>query len=143
MKTYQFADRKIFCAEAGLWAEVGDKISGKAGTLIDLRTLSEIGDAPQPELPPDWSYLRQPLTGATISEQDMDVIRREFYRKPLTALVGPTIERASLIVTASITRREKSSWDYEEQGKTNCSEPELLQWLASYLERHGCNPKKT
>jgi hypothetical protein len=143
MKTYQFAGHTILCGQAGEWESLLRQGGDEAGTVIDLRTLSEIGDRLVPKAPEGWGYRRLPLTGQTISEQDLDVFRREFFRKPRTVVVGPTALRPSLLVEASLARLERSGWDYPKRAAENGEEPELFGWLTAYLVRHGCEPKSS
>lgn len=139
MKSFQFSERTIICGQASEWDHLIQACSRDVpGTVIDLRTFLEIADTPAPKPPEGWGYRRLPLTGATVSEQDLDVFRREFFRKPQTVVVGPNESRASLLVSASVARLEKGGWNGGQRACDNVEgEDDLLQWLTTYLGRHG------
>ena len=142
MKTYQFGERTILCGHAGQWEElVRAGNDAEMGTVIDLRTFLEIGEQQVPKPPEGWGYRRLPVTGATVSEQDLDVFRREFYRKPRTVVIGPNEDRGQLVVAASVARFEQKAWDHSKRAEgVGEGERDLLNWLTSYLVRHGCEP---
>jgi hypothetical protein len=139
MKSYQFAEHTIFCGHAGQWEQlIGACAQDKLGTVVDLRTFLEIGDQLIPKAPEGWGYRRLPVTGATVSEQDLDVFRREFYRKPQTVVVGPNPTRAQLMVAASLARLEKGGFEGNKRAEGDSEgEYQLLEWLTAYLVRHG------
>jgi hypothetical protein len=139
MKSYQFAEHTIFCGHAGQWEQlIGACVQDKLGTVVDLRTFLEIGDQLVPKAPEGWGYRRLPVTGATVSEQDLDVFRREFYRKPQTVVVGPNLTRAQLMVAASLARLEKGGFEGNKRAEGDSEgEYQLLEWLTAYLVRHG------
>lgn len=144
MKSYQFAEHIIHCGRSDQWDElIGAATRGPGlGTVVDLRTFIEIGEQEVPKPPEGWGYRRLPLTGATVSEQDLDVFRREFFRKPQTVVVGPNETRGSLLVAASLARLEKGGWKHEQGAQEqNGNEGELFEWLTMYLVRHGCAPQ--
>jgi hypothetical protein len=146
MKTYQFAERTIHCGHAGQWDQLIEACSAEQpGTVVDLRTFLEVGDQSVPKAPEGWGYRRLPLTGATVSEQDLDVFRREFYRKPQTVVIGPNATRAQLVVAASVARLEKGGWDGAQraEGEDRYGEYQLLEWLTAYLVRHGFESEAT
>lgn len=139
MKSYKFADRDIHCGDASQWeALLGLCERDTPGTVLDLRTFLEVGDQPVPKPPEGWGYRRLPLTGATVSEQDLDVFRREFYRKSQTVVIGPNGSRSRLMVAASVARLEKGGWNGRQRAEEDVEgEHGLLEWLTSYLVRHG------
>jgi hypothetical protein len=140
MQSFKFAERNIFCGEASQWQELLKASEGGGpATVIDLRTFLEIGDQPLPEPPEGWGYRRLPLTGATVSEQDLDVFRREFYRKPQTVVLGPNRSRAELLVAASVARHERGGFQAGQRAEqAGAEEKALLHWLTAYLVRHDC-----
>ena len=139
MKSFKFAERTILCGDAGQWDQLIEASSKDVeGTVIDLRTFLEIAHRPPAKPPEGWGYRRLPLTGATVSEQDLDVFRREFYRKPQTVVVGPNPVRAELMVAASVARQEKGGFNGRQRAEADSGgELDLLEWLTSYLVRHG------
>lgn len=139
MKSFKFAERTILCGDAGQWDQLIEASSkDMEGTVIDLRTFLEIAQQPPAKPPEGWGYRRLPLTGATVSEQDLDVFRREFYRKPQTVVIGPNPVRAELMVAASVARQEKGGFNGLQRAEADSGgELDLLEWLTSYLVRHG------
>lgn len=140
MKSFQFAERNVTCGSIDELETLLDK-AGKdtPGTVVDLRTFLEASDALSPKPPEGWGYRRLPLTGATITEQDLDVFRREFFRKGQTVVVAPNSTRAELMIAASVARNTKGGWEGRQraEGGDLQGESRLLLWLTEYLVRHG------
>ena len=140
MKTYQFADRNIIAGDASQLEQlVSAASSDSPATIIDLRTFLEAGEDETPRTPDGWGYRRLPITGSTVSEQDLDVLRREFFRKPQSIVLGPNSSRARLVITASLSRQEQGGWDAGKRAEVEASHGEdaLKTWLDGYLARHG------
>lgn len=140
MKTYQFADRTIIAGEASQLEQLVSSASSESpATLIDLRTFLEAGENETPRTPEGWGYRRLPITGATVSEQDLDVLRREFFRKPQSVVLGPNASRAHLLIAASLSRHEQGGWEAGKRAEVdpNHGEDQLKDWLDAYLTRHG------
>lgn len=136
MTTYAFADRPIHCGSAQDYDQLLQANLELSGVLIDVRTQAEIGDLPLAKLPEGWIYCRIPITGQTISEQDMDVFRREFFRKQQTVVIDPGSKRSDLLVIASLARQKKEALPPSSIDSTK--ERDLFAWLQAYLARHGC-----
>jgi hypothetical protein len=138
MKTFKFAERTVICGEALEWDQLLKACADdREGTVVDLRTFLELAEQVAPKPPEGWGYRRLPVTGATVSEQDLDVFRREFYRKPQTVVVGPNAARAELMVAASVARYQQGGWNGQDLASSSQDEWELLEWLTAYLVRHG------
>ncbi len=140
MKTYQFADRTIVAGEASQLEQLIAAVAADTpATIIDLRTFLEAGEDSTPRTPEGWGYRRLPITGSTVSEQDIDVLRREFFRKPQSVVIGPNSSRASLLITASLSRHEQKGWENAKDVEvdSNHGESHLQEWLDAYLARHG------
>lgn len=138
MSCYQFAGHPVLYGDASQLEALLEKADGDhLGTVIDLRTFLEIGEQTTPKPPEGWGYRRLPLTGTTISEQDLDVFRREILRRPQTVVIGPNLSRGEFLLSASLARHEKTPWEPQVQQSAQGEEAELQQWLTSYLVRHG------
>lgn len=141
MKTFQFADRTLLVGEASQLDQLLASVAKDTpATLIDLRTFTELADQTPPRSPEGWGYRRLPITGGTVSEQDLDILRREFFRRSHTVLVGPNESRAPLLVAAALARLEKGGWNGAARAELEADHPEqeLERWLTAYLVRHGC-----
>lgn len=139
MKTYQFGEHTLHCGGTDQWDKlVAAAKSVESATIVDLRTSAEIGDREVPKPRDGWGYRHLPVTGATLSEQDIDVFRREFSRRAATIIVGPTDVRAQLMVLASLARVAKRPIQDQELAEVTDFQQEsaLLDWLRAYLERH-------
>ncbi len=142
MKSFQFAERNVTCGTIDELDKLLEKAgTGTPGTIVDLRTFLEASDEHSPKPPEGWGYRRLPLTGATVTEQDLDVFRREFFRKAQTVVVAPTAARGELMIAASVARNQKGGWDGLQRAEGD--ESRLLLWLTEYLVRHGFEPETT
>ncbi len=140
MKTFQFADRILIVGEAAQWDQLLTAVTKDTpATVVDLRTFVEVGEQPVPRTPEGWGYRRLPITGATVSEQDLDVLRREFFRRPQTVIVGPNASRSRLLAAAALSRLEQGGWNGGDRAEVETShgEDQLRSWLTDYLVRHG------
>lgn len=139
MKRFQFAERPVISGSIDELEKLLDEAGRETpGTVVDLRTFLEAGEELSPKPPEGWGYRRLPLTGATITEQDLDVFRREFFRKAQTVVVAPNSARSELMIAASIARNEKGGWNASERAEADLhGESRLLLWLTEYLVRHG------
>lgn len=140
MKTFQFVDRTLIVGDVSQWDQLlGAVAKDIPATVVDLRTFVEASDEAPPRSPEGWGYRRLPITGATVSEQDLDVLRREFFRRTHTVVVGPNSSRSRLLVAAALSRLEQGGWQGGARAEADPKHGEsaLQNWLSSYLARHG------
>lgn len=140
MKTFQFADRTLIVGEASQWDQLLAAVSKDTpATVVDLRTFLEVGEQPAPRSPEGWGYRRLPITGATVSEQDLDVLRREFFRRSHTVVIGPNASRSRLLAAAALSRLEQGGWNggARAEAEANHGENDLQNWLTDYLVQIG------
>lgn len=145
MKTIEFSGRPILCGKPSELNDMIASCSEEANvTIVDLRTVLERPDEEDIDAPDTWNVRRLPVRGQTISEQDLDVFRREFFRHPKTLVIGPNAARAELMLLASVARLEVRPIDQVEleQVEDKHEERDLLNWLEQYLERHQTGPEK-
>lgn len=139
MNSYSFGDIKTVCGLPEEWDDLAGVLdSDKAASVVDLRTGSEIGEASPPEVPEAWNYRRLPVSGDTVSEQDVDVLRREQLRSNQTVVLSPNGARGPLMVLAGEARKARRDLEKDElkDVKDQSKEKALRSWLDSYLERH-------
>ncbi len=145
MKTFEFFGRPILCGKA---TDLNDMIAifstGETVSIVDLRTVLERPDEEDIDVPDTWNVRRLPVRGRTISEQDLDVFRREFFRHPKTLVIGPNAARAELMLLASVARAEVRPINEAElrDVEDKHEERDLLDWLTRYLKRHQSGPEK-
>ena len=106
--------------------------------VVDLRKVNEIAALPEGLKEKGIQRVSLPVTAASWSEQDMDMLRREFLRGQSPVVVmsnGGT--RAALMVLQHVARVEQWSAD---SALAKCPEvaaqPELKKLLQDYLQRH-------
>lgn len=140
MKTFQFVDRTLIVGDVSQWDQLmGAVAKDVPATVVDLRTFVEAGEEAPPRSPEGWGYRRLPITGATVSEQDLDVLRREFFRRTHTIVMGPNSSRPRLLVAAALSRLDQGGWKGGARAEADPSHGEnaLQDWLTAYLSRHG------
>lgn len=139
MKEFKQDKHLTVCGTVAEWKELKKKFEGdQKVSVFDLRTVNESGGEKLPDIPEGWNYQRLPLTGATISEQDVDVFRREQRRNGKLLVVAPNEARGGLLALADqcrVARSELSGSDVDSLSGA-ADEKELRTWLKDYLERH-------
>lgn len=139
MNSYSFGERTTVCGLPSEWKEIAGKLDkDKAASIVDLRTKLELGDDEAPEVGENWEYRRLPVSGTTISEQDLDVLRREQLRNTQTVVLSPNQARGPLMVLAGEARKQRRALSKDELSslKDLSKEKKTQKWLDAYLERH-------
>ena len=139
MKDFKQDTYTTYCGSDDEWNDLKKKFkSEEKASVIDLRTVNESGGEKLADLPEEWNYQRIPLTGKTVSEQDMDVFRREQRRHGKLIVVAKTEARGGLLALADKCRRERSLLPDTEVALLSgaVEEKDLQEWLNRYLERH-------
>ena len=139
MKDFKQDTYTTFCGTAEEWTDLKKKFdSDEKASVIDLRTVNESGGEKLADLPEVWNYQRIPLTGKTVSEQDVDVFRREQRRHGKLIVVAKTEARGGLLAMADNCRRERTLLPDTEVALLSgaVEEKDLQEWLNQYLTRH-------
>jgi hypothetical protein len=139
MKVYQDDNFKTVCGSARDWEKMKKEFKGANDvSILDLRTLKEIGGETIKDLPQGWRLSQHPISGQTVSEQDVDVFRREQRRNGKLIAVGLSETRGSLLVLTDKARRTRTSLNQDELDFLSrmSQESALRDWLEAYLERH-------
>ena len=139
MKTFEGDGQSTHCGTLDEWKKLLDLVpEGENASVLDLRTGFEIGEDSLGETPKDWTVRRLPVSGATLSEQDVDVFRRELYRHKHCLVISPNDTRGPLLALAGTARAQRKDIDKNVlDGLQDLKqEKETLAWLESYLERH-------
>lgn len=139
MNSFSFGKVKTVCGLPDEWDQLARELdSEKPASVVDLRTVVELGEQTTPEVPETWDYRRLPVTGSTVSEQDMDVLRREQLRSTQTIVLAPNGARGPLMVLAGEARKARRDLNKDELKDVTDQnkEKDLRSWLDSYLERH-------
>ncbi len=109
------------------------------GSVIDLRRSFEVKSDPAPGLKEkNIAYYRMAIDAGSLSEQDMDHLRRELARRQGPyAVISTGGKRAATMLLMHAART--LGWDADEALK-RCSEvredQRLSQELKSYIEQH-------
>ena len=106
--------------------------------VVDLRKVNEIEKLPENLKDKGITRVSIPITAASWSEQDMDMLRREFLRGQSPVVVmSAGGERAALMILQHVARVEQWS---TEKALEKCPEvagrAELKKLLSDYLHRH-------
>lgn len=111
--------------------------------LVDLRKVTEIEEDLTAEFKEaEKPYLRIPVRADTLSEQDMDAMRREFGRRlgPYAVISTGGLRAAAMLLMHAGRNQE---WSYEDALK-KCQELKkskgheaLKERMKGYLERHA------
>lgn len=139
MKAYKEPGYSTYCGTLSEWVELKAKFEdSESVSVLDLRTVLEIEDSGLEELPESWSYSRMVLLGETISEQDVDLFRREQRRHGKLLVLAENEARASLLALADKARKKRSQIEKDELENLEGIELEknLVTWLEAYLSRH-------
>lgn len=139
MKTFENHGQTTHCGTLEEWKELLKRVpETEMASVLDLRTGFEIGENNLEETPKGWTVRRLPVTGATISEQDIDVFRRELYRHKHCLVVSPNDARGPLLALAGTARAERKELDTKslKELKDLKKENDTLVWLETYLLRH-------
>ncbi len=139
MKVFQQDNYTTICGIPDEWEQMKAKFqdSDKV-TVLDLRTATEAGGDTLEDLPEAWQYRAMPIQGGTISEQDVDVFRREQRRHGRMIALAANEARPCLLALADINRISRTPIPESELTALADlkTEQALLDWLKSYLERH-------
>lgn len=139
MRVFQEDSFKTVCGSPAEWDKMKKEFAdAKRVSVLDLRPLSEIGKETIDDLPAGWKLDQHPISGKTISEQDVDVFRREQRRSGSMIAIGLSETRGSLLVLTDKARRTRSELDQSELDSLSnlAEEKELKSWLEAYLARH-------
>ena len=139
MQVFEQKKYSTYCCTFQTWSDVlktlsaDDKVS-----VLDIRTLNELGKDELSDMPSGWTYRRYPITGSTVSEQDVDVFRREQRRFGKLVVVSSNETRASLLVLTDLARINRTLLPEAEVTKLEDLKQEqaMHDWLNQYLERH-------
>ncbi len=103
------------------------------GLVLDLRRGCIAQGEPLAAPGESWEVRLLPTRGETASEQDLDILRRCLLQSDTLAFVGPS---ASLLAAALVARQERNEIPEAVAAPYRESDPQLLEWLNAYLERH-------
>jgi protein tyrosine phosphatase (PTP) superfamily phosphohydrolase (DUF442 family) len=118
------------------------KESIKAGEgfpcIVDLRKKLEMGEFPASRCKDAGiSYLHLPVTPESLSEQDIDHVRREFGRNWGRVLVISTHGQRAVLMVAMQAARVAGIGAADAAKKfPELTDPALKQYLEAYLNRH-------
>lgn len=141
MKVYKQPEYTTVCGTPSEWKELKKEFDlNEKVSVLDIRTAVE-EEREKLEKSPDtetWLYRRLPIGGSTISEQDIDVFRREQRRHGRLIVISQNEARAALLVLTDLARLNRSALSDSDLNETDGLEDEraLREWLDSYLERH-------
>lgn len=107
--------------------------------VVDLRKVNEIEKLPETLKDKGITRVSIPVTAQSWSEQDMDMLRREFLRGSSPVVVmSAGGQRAALMVLQHVARVEQWPLDKAlEKCPEVANRAELKQLLADYLNRHS------
>lgn len=139
MKVYEGSNYTTHCGIFSEWDDLKLKFEDSDSvSVLDLRTVSELSGQTLEDLPEAWSYSRLPLQGSTISEQDVDLFRREQRRHGKMLVLAENEARGCLLALVDLARKDRS--EFGSDGLDGLggldSEQDLLTWLEAYLSRH-------
>ncbi|MBS2039455.1 hypothetical protein JST97_31000 [bacterium] len=131
-------DLKILACDSAWLDQAVAQDNPESKLVVDLRKVNEINALPENLKDKGISRVSIPVTARSWSEQDMDMLRREFARgvSPVVVLSAGG-ERAALMALQHVARVEQ--WSLE-QALEKCpavgKREELKKLLADYLARH-------
>lgn len=129
---------EILACDSKWLEEAAQQETPESKLVVDLRKVNEIEKLPENLKDKGITRVSIPVTAKSWSEQDMDMLRREFLRgqSPVVVLSAGG-ERAALMILQHVARAEQ--WPLE-KALEKCPEvaqrQELKKLLAEYLERH-------
>ncbi|MCA9777742.1 MAG: hypothetical protein KC800_13530 [Candidatus Eremiobacteraeota bacterium] len=139
MKVYEQPGYTTVCGTPSEWKQLKKHFDGEAKvSVLDIRTATEEEQEKLDKAPDTWLYRRLPIGGKTISEQDVDVFRREQRRHGKLIVVTQNLARSALLVHTDLARIERKPLDDSELDALDGLQDEkaLREWLDAYLERH-------
>lgn len=139
MQVYEQERYNTYCCTPSDWADVKKKLGAdKKVSVLDIRTVQEAADQKLEDVPESWNYRRWPVVAATVSEQDVDVFRREQRRHGELVVVATNEVRSGLLVLTDLSRINRTLLPEQEVKKLGDVKKEqgLVDWLNQYLERH-------
>ena len=139
MQVFEQKRYSTFCCTFKTWSDALKKLSADDKvSVLDIRTLNEMGKDELSDVPEGWTYRRYPITGSTVSEQDVDVFRREQRRFGKLVVISSNETRASLLVLTDLSRINRTLLPEDEVKKLDDLKQEQVMhdWLNQYLERH-------
>ncbi|MFA5505483.1 MAG: hypothetical protein WC314_03975 [Vulcanimicrobiota bacterium] len=139
MKVYDQPDYTTVCGTPSEWKQLAKQFDGESKvSVLDIRTAFEEEQEKLDKAPDTWLYRRLPLSGGTISEQDVDVFRREQRRHGRLIVITQNQTRAGLMILADRARIDRTGLAASElaQFQELQEEKALQEWLEAYLERH-------
>lgn len=138
MKVFERDNFKAVCGSATEWDSLKREFEGSGKvSILDLRTMKEAAGHALADLPEGWKVEPHPISGSTISEQDVDVFRREVRRHGRLIAVGTSETRGSLLMYTDQARIERVGLPREVDSLSEIAkESELKKWLDAYLARH-------
>ena len=139
MKVFKEKSYTTRCGTPQEWDSLKKEWSSEEKvSVLDLRTATEAKEFQMEDVPEEWEYRRMAVIGSTISEQDVDVFRREQRRHGKLIVLATNDTRGSLLALADISRIKREAFPQDEVNKLDDleGEKELQDWLKSYLDRH-------
>jgi hypothetical protein len=139
MKVFQQTHYTTLCGAPDEWEQLKDRFKAfDTVSIIDLRTANEQSDFEMGNLPEGWKRQWMPLRGNTVSEQDLDVFRREQRRHGRLIALATSETRGSLLALTDISRINRTTLPKDELSQLSDlkGEQELIDWLNAYLTRH-------
>lgn len=139
MKVFEQANYTTLCGTPSHWKEMREKFAeAEKVSVIDLRCALESREQPLDKMPDTWLHRQLSVRGNTVSEQDIDVIRREQRRYGRLILVAGNMARSVLLVLTDLARLDRTPLPERETRQLEGLEQELelFSWLNQYLERH-------
>ena len=144
MKAYKETGYSTYCGTPSEWTELQTKFeNSESVSVLDLRTVSELSEHDLGEMPENWTYSRMPLLGETISEQDVDLFRREQRRHGRLLVLSQKEAKGCLLALADKARKNRRALEPSELEELDglSSEQTLVAWLEAYLVRHQTTDK--
>jgi hypothetical protein len=139
MKVYEQPEYTTVCGTPSEWKQLNKRFDGEDKvSILDIRTAVEEEEEKLDKASDTWHYRRLPIGGATISEQDIDVFRREQRRHGKLIVISPNEARAGLLVHTDLARLNRTALEEKELKDLDGWKEEkvLKEWLDQYLDRH-------
>ena len=141
MRTFEQDNYTTYCGADTEWDKLKSRCSkDEKVSVMDLRTAGAAARVELADMPDGWLYRRMPVQASTVSEQDIDVFRREQRRSGKMLVVGSTECTGALLALTDISRLKRSllpEGEISELGPLEEDEANLKDWLNRYLERHA------
>ena len=122
MKVYKQPEYTTVCGTPSEWKELKKEFDlNEKVSVLDIRTAVE-EEREKLEKSPDtetWLYRRLPIGGSTISEQDIDVFRREQRRHGRLIVISQNEARAALLVLTDLARLNRSALSDSDLNETD------------------------